>query len=129
MLLPPAPVACAAFAAGLHSPSRTAGAFLTFTMERCGNAAVEPPSLMYHQVWLALPFLRLLHSHLLAGPAQKFCTHTMQIGFQCSPCPSSQASPKSSLFHTDSSQDRPVSRACWAQPSAQEGEAAAVPCR
>lgn len=33
-------------------------------------------------------------SRLLAGPAQKFCAHTMQIGFQSSPCPPSEASPK-----------------------------------
>lgn len=126
---PPAPAACAAFAAGLYSPNSTAGASLTFTIQRCGNAAGDPPSLMDHPVWLALPFLMLLtESPPCCNSTQILHSHNAnKLSVQHLSSFTSQPQVQSldqTLPKTGQSVE-PVGL----RPSAQEGEVASIPNR
>lgn len=117
---PPAPAACAAFAAGLHSPSSIDGASL-HSLWRGVAVLLEslPLSCNTRCGWLSLSSgcstqsrpcwtsTKILHSHnanrLSVKPLSSFTSQ-----------PQGQSVP-------DRSQGRPVNRACWAQASCTRG--------
>lgn len=65
-------------------------------------------------------------SHLLPGPAQKFCAPTMQIGFQSSPSSFTSQPQVQSLYQTVPKAGQSV-EPVGLRPSALEGEVAAIP--